>query len=127
MEYFKTVFLKNIDVWGFIMTYLPIIEYLEPYYKQLCYCEKEIFHLVSKMILYAIECSYVPINQEKVIEMLNKLNELFLQAKKKSTTHFLEKIKSSSSGFSSISKTKKHSRNSLKKTNTKTRTVSQKR
>jgi len=116
MEYFKTVFLKNIDVWGFIMTYLPIIEYLEPYYKQLCECEKEIFHLVCKMILYAIECSYVPIDQGKVLEMLNKLNELFLQAKKKSTTHFLEKIRSSSSGFSTTYKTKKHSKTALTKT-----------
>jgi hypothetical protein len=125
MEYFTQIFLKNNDIWGFVMVYLPILEYLNSYYKQLCDCEKEIIDTIRGMILYVIECSYVPIDVDKIIEMLEKLQTLFLQAGKKSKTRFLEKTPSSNSNFNpnsnsnnSATKTKKHSKHISQRTKT---------
>jgi len=91
MEYFTEVFLKNLDIWGFTMTYLPVLEYLSNYYNKLCKCELEIFDKIKEMILYIIECSYVPIDVDKIVSKLEELNILFLCAAKKSTTRFEEK------------------------------------
>ena len=35
MDYFSNVFLKNIDIWGFTMIYVPIMEYLHNNYSKL--------------------------------------------------------------------------------------------
>lgn len=96
MEYFSQVFLKNLDIWGFCMTYLPILEYLSGYYDKLCDCELEIIEKIKEMILYVIECSYVPIDVDKIVAKLDDLNALFLKADKKSTAHFQEKRPTSS-------------------------------
>lgn len=96
MEYFTEVFLKNLDIWGFTMTYLPVLEYLSKYYNKLCKCELEIFEKIKEVILYVIECSYVPIDVDKIVSKLEELNTLFLCAAKKSTTRFEEKHTTSS-------------------------------
>jgi hypothetical protein len=126
MEYFTQVFLKNLDVWGFVMTYLPILEYLNGYYSKLCNCELLIIEKIREMILYVIECSYVPIDVDKIVEKLDDLNELFLCAEKKSTTKFEEK-RGSSSTTSSQKKSKSKSKSkSNSKSNSKTKKSSQK-
>jgi len=124
MEYFSQVFLKNLDVWGFTMTYLPILEYLENYYDDLCECELEIIDKIKTAILYVIECSYVPIDVDKLANKLEELTPLFLKAERNSTVQFEERKttattqKPSSSGSkkkSSSKKTRKTSRSSSKK------------
>lgn len=91
MEYFSQVFLKNLDVWGLTMSYLPILEYLENYYDDLCECELEIIKTIKTVILYVIECSYVPIDIDKLINILEKMNPLFLKAERNSTVNFYER------------------------------------
>lgn len=116
MTYFNDVFLKNLDVWGFIMTYLPILEYLDNYYDKLCDCELEIIEKIKNVVLYAIECSYVPIDTNKLSEKLEELNGLFLKADKKSTVEFNGKRDTSSAtetkrkAHSSSKRTKKRSK-----------------
>jgi serine/threonine protein kinase len=118
MKYFSEVFLKNLDVWGLIMTYLPILEYLDSYYDELHECELEIIEKIKTVVLYAIECSYVPIDCDKVIKHLDELNLLFLKADKLSTVHFKEKRATSSTKQS-------NSKTSFKtKTNSKTNSKS---
>lgn len=95
MEYFSQVFLKNLDIWGFTMTYLPILEYLENYYDELCECELEIIDKIKSAVLYVIECSYVPIDVDKLANKLEELTPLFLKAERNSTIKF-EEIKTSS-------------------------------
>lgn len=118
MTYFNDVFLKNLDVWGFIMTYLPILEYLDNYYDKLCDCELEIIEKIKNIVLYAIECSYVPIDTNKLSEKLEELNGLFLKADKKSTVEFNGKRDTSSTtetkrkAHSSSKRTKKRSKKS---------------
>ena len=126
MEYFTQVFIKNLDVWGFVMTYLPILEYLNGYYSKLCNCELLIIEKIREMILYIIECSYVPIDVDKIVEKLEDLNKLFLCAEKKSTTKFEEK-RISSSTTNSQQKTKSKSKsNSKSNSNSKTKKSSKK-
>ena len=127
MEYFSQVFLKNLDIWGFTMTYLPILEYLSDYYNKLCDCELEIIEKIKEMILYVIECSYVPVDVDKIVAKLEDLNTLFLKADKKSTTHFQEKRPTSSLTVSNPKKstttkstTTKSSTKSTTKSTTKT-------
>ena len=121
IEYFTSIYLKNLDLWGYIMIYLPIIEKLEPYYKQLCDCEKKIIDTIRDLILYAIECSYVAMDPNKIVQILESLQPSFLQAERKSTIRFDDKESTSSSISLSQNKTKKKSN----KTNThsKTKTV----
>jgi hypothetical protein len=124
MEYFSQVFLKNLDVWGFTMIYLPILEYINNYYDELCDCEIEIVYKIKNIILYIIECSYSPIDSEKLTNKLEELNELFEKAEKKSTTKFEEKRPTSSTTKQSSTKTsskkKSSTRSSTKKSKSKT-------
>lgn len=121
MGYFTQVFLKNLDVWGFTMTYLPILEYLEKYYDDLCNCEIEIIENIKNIILYVIECSYIPIDINKLIPKLEELNELFLQADKKSTVDFKEKSSTSFTKSNKTTKTASSSSSSSKSNSTSTK------
>lgn len=122
MEYFSQVFLKNLDIWGLTMTYLPILEYLENYYDDLSECELEIIDKIKTAVLYVIECSYVPIDVDKLANILEELTPLFLKAERNSTVKFEERKttsttqKKSTSGSNSKKKsssTKKTRKNSI--------------
>jgi serine/threonine protein kinase len=133
MEYFSQVFLKNLDVWGLTMTYLPILEYLENYYDDLCECELEIIDKIKRAVLYVIECSYVPIDVDILANKLEELSPLFLKAQRNSTVKFEEKEttftthpqkssrSSSKKKSSSTKKTRKTSRSSSRSSSKKTR------
>ncbi len=133
MEYFSQVFLKNLDVWGLTMAYLPILEYLENYYDDLCECEMEIIDKIKSAVLYVIECSYVPIDVDILANKLEELSPLFLKAQRNSTVKFEEKEttftthpqkssrSSSKKKSSSTKKTRKTSRSSSWSSSKKTR------
>jgi serine/threonine protein kinase len=116
MDYFSQVFLKNLDVWGLTMSYLPILEYLENYYDDLCECELEIIDTIKSAVLYVIECSYVPIDVDKLANKLEKLDHLFLKAEKNSTVNFEERRTTSTTHKSSSSKKKSSSSKKTRKT-----------
>jgi len=118
-EYFSRVFLKNLDIWGFVMTYLPIAEYLDEYYTDLCECEIEILEKIKNIILYVIECSYITIDSDKVITKLKELNELFSKAVKNSKVVFKEKESSATLSTSKkTTRTKRTSRSNSSKSKT---------
>jgi len=119
MDYFSQVFLKNLDIWGLTMTYLPILEYLEKYYDDLCDCELEIIDKIKSAILYIIECSYVPIDVDKLANKLEELTPLFLKAERKSTVKFEERKTTSSTQKSSNSKSKSKSSSKKKSSSSK--------
>jgi hypothetical protein len=133
MEYFSQVFLKNLDVWGLTMTYLPILEYLENYYDDLCEYELEIIDKIKSAVLYVIECSYVPIDVDILANKLEELSPLFLKAQRNSTVKFEEREttftthpqkssrSSSKKKSSSTKKTRKTSRSSSRSSSKKTR------
>jgi hypothetical protein len=122
MEYFSSVFVKNIDVWGFIMTYLPILEKLYDHFDELSEPEIKIIDKIKNIILFCIECSTEPIEINKLVEQLKELNPLFLRAAKQTNVHFLPKSESQSS----ISKKTKMSSSGTKISSNKTKISSNK-
>ena len=124
MEYFSSVFVKNIDVWGFIMIYLPIIENLYDNYDELSEPEIKIIDKIKNIILFCIESSTESIEINKLVDQLKELNPLFLRAAKQSNVHFLSKY-SASVPYSTTSSHPLHSSSSKRKSSSnKTRKTS---
>jgi len=76
-EYLDNVFIKNIDIWGFINCYYPFIELLSENYEALDHKEKELLHKLNELyinILYST--SDKAINLSKLFNELNKIKEL---------------------------------------------------
>jgi len=78
--YFSEVFLKNLDIWGFTVTYLPIVEYLYDSIDDLQDIEIDIVKNIKNIILFVIDNVTTPINTDVLIEKLTSLNELFSKA-----------------------------------------------
>lgn len=83
-DYFKNVFLKSIDIWGFVFSYFPILNIMS-YTKQaklskidIQICEK-IKHII---IHYLYENPLEPISHVDIKRELLELNELFDDAKR---------------------------------------------
>ena len=82
MDYFSNVYVKNIDIWGFVMIYLPIMEQLHNNYNKLNEAEKQIIQEIKKMIMFILSASTRPINVDKLVEQLKVLNGLFINSHK---------------------------------------------
>jgi hypothetical protein len=113
MGYFS-LFLQNLDLWGFVMSYLPILECLNDSYKKLCESELKIIEKIKNVILYIVECSDKPIDNDKLVKSLEELTPLFLESEKKSKIQFKHLTSDSSTSSTSSSS----SSNSTKKNNT---------
>ena len=124
MEYFSSVFVKNIDVWGFIMIYLPILEKLYDHFDELSEPEIKIIDKIKNIILFCIESSTEPIEINNLIEQLKELNPLFLRAEKQSSVQFLPKIESQSSISKKKQSKTKISSNKTKKSSSGTKKTS---
>jgi hypothetical protein len=80
LEYLNTVYIKNIDIWGFVMTFLPLTEQLmhyntiEPSSKLEFY--RKLIHKSMKQMIYILlkySCSPINLNELKdIILLLNK-------------------------------------------------------
>lgn len=75
--YLDNVFIKIIDVWGFLICYLPILEILFENYDKLNANEMDIFELIKSMyIRYLYNPRIEPINIDDLNKDLNKLTIL---------------------------------------------------
>lgn len=115
MKYFSEVFLKNIDIWGFIMTYIPIFEYLHKNYKKLNDTEIEIMKTIKDMIFLAFQSSAEPINIDKLDHLLTNLGALLEKVDKKASFSRLKRPSSSSSSSKKLSSQKGGTKRSLMK------------
>jgi len=113
LSYFSNVFIKNIDMWGFVVTYLPIIQHMNNYYNKLSDNELDIFNKIRELVLYIIECSFKLINPEILEEKLESLGSMIKKSEKSSNIIFSFSSSSSSSSSSKSSKksSKNHQRN----------------
>jgi len=82
MGYFSNVYLKNVDIWGFTMVYVPILDYLYNNYDKLFDSELKIIATLKNTILFIFDSCTEPINTNVLTDKLSKLNELFILAKK---------------------------------------------
>jgi len=80
LEYFNTVFIKNIDIWGLVMTYSIIIKHLVKSSGDLTQLSKSELMLVNKikyiMFHYLFEAPLKVIDINKVAEELQSLNNV---------------------------------------------------
>jgi hypothetical protein len=81
LEYFNTVFIKNIDTWGLVMTYSTIIKHLVKSSRELNQLSKSELMLINKikyiMFHYLFEAPLKVIDINKVAEELQSLNNIF--------------------------------------------------
>jgi hypothetical protein len=82
LEYFNTVFIKNIDTWGLVMTYSIIIKHLVKSSGDLTQLSKSESELVNKikyiMFHYLFEAPLKVIDVNKVAEELQSLNNILI-------------------------------------------------
>ena len=75
--YLDTVFIKIVDVWGLIISYLPIFEILFENYNNLNDMEKELFENIRHIFIeYLYKPRIEPINITELTNHLSKLNKL---------------------------------------------------
>ena len=107
-SYLNKVFVKLIDVWGFVSIYFCILEELFEYKASLTFQEKELFNSLKHIILtYLYNPRITPISITKLSKDLKNLDQYFEQKNKlHNTSHFLL-LKSQTTKKSSISKKKR--------------------
>ena len=82
-EYFREVFVKNIDVWGFIMIYAPIIEYFYDNYNKLNEYEIDVFEKLRNIFIHFLfETPTEVINVKDLTVELKDLGALFEKCEK---------------------------------------------
>jgi hypothetical protein len=118
--YLDTVFIKIIDIWGFLISYLPILEILSVNYDKLNENEIQIFELIKHMyISYLYNPRIETINMNDLNNDLNKLTKLLgnnnNSFKKKIDTLFQKKKSNRSSSSKSSTKRSTTNKNNLTK------------
>ena len=75
--YLDNIFIHNIDTWGFISTYLPLLESLHENIKTINENKKKIFQMLKELFLFLYRSSIQPIKKNDVIMRLNNLSSMF--------------------------------------------------
>jgi hypothetical protein len=77
MKYFNEIFLKNIDIWGFVMVYISIYEYLYENYDNLNEAEMQFITKLKYIIIHFLyESPIDPIDATSLVEELTNLNQI---------------------------------------------------
>ena len=77
-DYLDNVFVKNVDVWGLLITYYPILEIIYDNYKTSSSNDIKIFNFIKKLFLtFLYKNGGKIINVQKLVKELNNLNNLF--------------------------------------------------
>jgi hypothetical protein len=92
--YLDNVFVYNVDIWGFCVTYFPILELLFNNYSNLTSNELEMFTSIKKLFIHIYTTSSEKLNTRDIINHLKNLGDLFIS--KKSTSARGIKLKSQS-------------------------------
>ena len=76
--YLDTVFIKIVDIWGFVSTYYPILEIFNENYNNLSEEQEEIFELLKELFIkYLYSPRVEPIHENELISDLQKLSKMF--------------------------------------------------
>ena len=77
MSYFENVFLKNIDIWGFIMIYIALYEYLYNTFDDLNEYQMEFITKIKYIIIHFLyENPLEPIDVSSLVNELTNLNTI---------------------------------------------------
>jgi serine/threonine protein kinase len=78
-EYLDNVFVKIVDIWGFITIYLPLLDFLYKNFDNLTDNEHEIYNLIKYMFIkYLYSPRIKPIKIDEIIFDLEKLDDLIV-------------------------------------------------
>jgi len=78
-EYLDNVFIKIVDIWGFITIYLPLLDFFYKNYDSLNNNEIEIFYLLKSIFIkYLYSPRIKPIKINEIIDDLEKLDVLLV-------------------------------------------------
>ena len=127
IEYFNNVYLNLVDIWGFIISYEPILTIFYSKYQSLTSSELKIFEKLKYIFLkYLYEPRTVKINITKLVGDLKSLNNLIDNSKKSTinlSTFEKQKPKSFSKNRKTQEKTRKTSKQSKKSKTSKNRHI----
>jgi hypothetical protein len=94
--YLDEVFIQLIDIWGFLVTYLPLLEILFENISKLNETEKQLFESLKRIFLkYLFNPRIEPISVDDLTKDLKSLNDLFLILRKNFNNRKSETLKSS--------------------------------
>jgi len=80
-EYLNDVYIKIVDIWGFIMVYYPLVEMLSSNYAKLNAIELKMFNQIKYIFNeYLYTPRHVPININELFTELDNLGELLYAA-----------------------------------------------
>jgi hypothetical protein len=121
MTYFNTVFIKNVDIWGFVMTYIILYEYLYDSFNKLNEYQMQFIDKIKYIVIHFLyENPTELINVSSLAKELTNLNAIinnFTIDEPSKKLNYLNKINTYSS---SGGKKTKHYKN---KTNNKTKKI----
>jgi hypothetical protein len=102
--YLDTIFIKIVDIWGFIISYLPIFEALYENHEKLNKMESQLFKSLKHIFIkYLFSPRITPINVDELTNNLKDLNKIF---KLTSTSTSSSSSKTSSLKVSSTKRSK---------------------
>jgi hypothetical protein len=111
-EYLNTIFVKNVDVWGFLISYYPIMEIIYDNYKTSSKNDIKIFNFIKSLYLNVLyKNGDKVITVSKVLKEMNKFTNLF----KNSITKTMRKNKNITLSNKSSKSTKSTKHNSSRK------------
>ena len=77
MSYFEDIFLKNVDIWGFIMIYISLYEYLYDSFDELNEYQMEFITKLKYIIIHFLyESPISPIDISSLVNELTSLNKV---------------------------------------------------
>ena len=77
MTYFETVFIKNLDIWGFTMIYIVLYEYLYPFFYELNHSQMEFISKIKYIIIHFLyESPTEIIDVASLVDELTNLNTI---------------------------------------------------
>jgi len=110
-DYLNTVFVKNVDKWGFVTSYYPILYSLNINKHILVNNTKRAFNILKELFHYTYSNSASPLDENYILDSLDKFNNLIIVSnnsniKKHSTTIKNKNKSKSKTKTKSINKSK---------------------
>lgn len=106
--YFNTVFLKNIDIWGFTMIYISLYEYLFKSFDKLNEYQIQFIEKIKYIIIHFLyESPIEPINISSLITELTSLNSIIEQFNVDHSSKKIEYLEESQTTSSNVKSVKK--------------------
>ena len=112
VTYFNTIFLKNIDIWGFVMIYISLYEYLYNSFETLNEYQMQFIDKIKYIIIHFLyESPIEEINVSSLANELTKLNSLIekfnIDEPSKKIEYFNSFKNENESGGKTINKTRR--------------------